>query len=294
MCCTFTASEMSNTRIYVGEAERKGKLVHVLAYQNNATAKGPNAMVLPFPTIDEMGPDNVIDTRKFKGFLKDISESTRYVTKGGGTRRSMMLGSRGFDSDSLAEVFDVGSYTVILADNVFQIPEALSRVATDKRPRVSSDFLIGYNELYKDQPIAVCCWNGSIEAEPLMWWYEPSNPEELFIPTMDAHDGGAPRVGSPVQYDHLISVGSTTGNSGTRVRYSDAQSIPSEVKELLPLHVHGGRMPEAAPNGDCLVKTSLLHSTREQLFRGGSEPVAMVHTAAFRGKQITTALNGWY
>ena len=293
MCCTFTASEMSDTRIYVGEAQRKGKLVHVLAYQNTAAAKGPNAMVLPFPTHSEMGPDNVIDTRKFKGFLKQICDATRYVTKGA-RRGSMMLGSRGFDSDSLAEVFDVGSYTVILADNVFQIPEALSRVAADKRPRVSSDFLIGYNELYKDQPIAVCCWNGSIEAEPLMWWYEPSDPDHLFIPTMDAHDGGAPRVGTPVQYDHLISVGSTTGNSGNRVVYSDARDIPKDVQELLPLHVHGGRMPETAPNGDCLVKTSLLHSTRESLFRGGSEPVTMVHTAAFRGKQIATALSGWY
>src|SRR5689334_16907226 len=81
MCCTFEKSEMSNTRIYVGEAVRQSKLVHVLAYQNNAISKGPNAMVLPFPTDVKLSQENVIDTTKFKTFLEDISEASRHITK---------------------------------------------------------------------------------------------------------------------------------------------------------------------------------------------------------------------
>jgi hypothetical protein len=287
MCCTFTESQMSNTRIYVGEAKRQGKLVHVLAYQNVAITQGPNAMVLPFPTQTKMDKENVIDTRQFKNFLTDIGEASRHHTKG---RRGLTLGSRGDDDDSYAEVFNVGSYTVILADNVFQIPEALTRVATEKRPNVSTDFLIGYAKLYPKQPVAVCCWDGSIEAEPLMWWYEPTNAEQLFIPTMDAHDGKAPNLNKSVYTDHLISVGSTEGNLGRKVSYQDFSKIPYEVKELLPLQVHGKKLNDILQNGDCFVKTANLHRTKEQLFSTGTPAVALVRAVA--GARATV-MNGW-
>lgn len=292
MCCTFEKSEMSNTRIYAGEAQRQGKLVHVLAYQNTAISRGANAMVLPFPTEVAMGRENVIDTTRFKNFLEDIGEASRHITKSAG-RRGMTLGAASFDADGLrAEVFDSGSYTIVLATNVWQIPEALSRVPAEKRPNVSSDFLIGYNDLYEGQPIAVCCWDGSIEAEPMMWWYEPSNPNALFIPTMDAHDGMAPRLGVKVDTDHLISVGSTSGNLGNTVRYRDASKMTAEAKELLPLQVHGKKLYDRLPNGDCFVATSTLHSTREQLFSGGAPAVELVRLAKAQ-KVYSTVMNGW-
>lgn len=291
MCCTFEKSEMSNTRIYVGEAVRQGKLVHVLAYQNNAISNGPNAMVLPFPTDVKMGQENVIDTTKFKTFLEDIGEATRHITKSAG-RRGMTLGADSFDMDDRAEVFDSGSYTIILAANVWQIPEALTRVPAEKRPNVTSDFLIGYSELYKGQPIAVCCWDGSIEAEPMMWWYEPSDSSTLFIPTMDAHDGRAPKLGAKVYTDHMISVGSTTGNLGSSVRYRDPKNIPLEVKELLPLQVHGKKLYDRLPNGDSKVAVSTLHGTKEQLFSGGVPAVELVRVANDQ-KLHSTVMNGW-
>lgn len=285
MCCTFTESEMSNTRIYVGEAKKNGKTVHVLAYQNTAATHGPNAMVLPFPTDAKMGPNNVIDTTDFKDFLKDITDASKIHTKG--LRRGMTLGAASFGTDSFAEVFDSGSYTVVLADNVFQIPEGLTRVPKEKRPNVTTDFLIGYGELYPDQPIAVCCWNGSIEAEPLMWWYEPRDTSTLFIPTMDAHDGKAPKRGARVATDHIISVGAADGNLGESVRYSQARKIPSDVKDLLPLQVHGHRLPERMPNGDCFVKTATLHGTKEQLFSGGALAVQLTR------ETYSHVMNGW-
>src|SRR5512143_1353139 len=109
MCCTFEKSEMSNTRIYAGEAQRQGKLVHVLAYQNTAISRGANAMVLPFPTEVAMGRENVIDTTKFNNLLEEMGECIYYISMSAG-RRGISLSAASFDADGLrAEVFDSGS-----------------------------------------------------------------------------------------------------------------------------------------------------------------------------------------
>lgn len=65
MCCTLQPAQLSKTIVYAGRAQRQGKPVAVLAYQNTASSSvGANAMVLPFPTDTTMGPDNIIDTRE--------------------------------------------------------------------------------------------------------------------------------------------------------------------------------------------------------------------------------------
>lgn len=255
MCCTFTASEMSDTRIYAGEAERNGETVHILAYQNTAQTNAPNAMVLPIPTDKTLGADNLIDTRQFKNFLKDITQASESRRRAKFNSRGMTLGAA--DYSELAQVLDVGSYTVVLADHVDQIPEALTRVSENKRPAVSKKFLQGYGKLYPNQPIAVCCWDGALEAEPLLMWYVPKDRSTLFIPTMDAHDGNAPHVGEKVNTDHIISVGAVGPTTGNRVTYN--QIIPAEVQDLLPTHVYGHRLPVWIENDDCFVKTADLH-----------------------------------
>lgn len=254
MCCSVQESEMSDTQIYVGQAEKDGKTIHVLAYQNSAVTNKPNAMVIPFPTSVKMGQENVINTTAFKGFLKNISDASKIVYRSADKGFSTL----NYSADSLAEVFDVGSYTVILAENVFQIPEALTRVDEKKRPSVTSDFLIGFGKLYPDQPIAVCCWDGSIESEPLLWWYEPTDTKTLFIPTMDAHNGKAPVVGTSVYVDHIISVGAVGPTKANKVYYEN--NIPEEAKTLLPTHVHGLKMSGRYYNNDSFVKTADLHS----------------------------------
>lgn len=282
MCCTFTASEMSDTRIYAGEAERNGETVHVLAYQNTAQTNAPNAMVLPIPTDKALGAENLIDTRQFKNFLKNITEASQIHTKSAGMRRGMTLGAM---SDSVAMVVDVGSYTVVLAENVGQIPEALTRVPESKRPSVTKRFLEGYGKLYPNQPIAVCCWDGSIEAEPLLMWYVPRDRTTLFVPTMDAHDGDAPRVGEKVFTDHIISVGAVGPTSGSRVVYN--QRIPAEVAELLPTHVHGTRLPAWIENDDCFVKTAPLHQDARDALTRRAESVLLE-----RGDYVSR-MGGW-
>lgn len=239
---------MSDTLLYVGEACKAGKDVHVLAYQNKAKSSGPNAMVLPFPTSEPMSQDNVIDTSSFKNFLKDITNASKIHMRYLGT-------SRGFNS--LAQVFDVGSYTIVLADNIKQIHDALDQVPEHKRPSISYNFLTGYSKLYKDQPIAVCCWDGAIEAEPLLWWYVPRDKSVLFIPTMDAHDGNAPKLEAIVDADHIVSVGSTLPDKTSRQRrvvYQD--KIPASVRALLPSSSYGFKVYNRTKNGDMFVQTN--------------------------------------
>lgn len=255
MCCTFVESKMSNTLIYTGEGQRNGKTVHVLAYQNVAEnlSNAPNAMVIPFPASAPMNENNVIDTSKFKDFLRNITDATKIRTRGmlGGN----MAKSASFDlNDDDALVFDVGSYTVVLAEKVSQIPAALSRVPDHKRPAMSYKFLSGYEKLYPNQPVAVCCWSGTLEAEPLLWWYEPKDSSVLFAPTMDAHDGNAPDVESMVHTDHIISAGATIGGKGQLVKYED--SIPDHVADLLPAMVHGHKMEYRMKNGDVFIATN--------------------------------------
>jgi hypothetical protein len=258
MCITTATARLSKTLIYVGEGIRNDNEVRVMAYQNNAHSDGPNAMVLPFPTDKEMGPDNIIDTRSFKGFLRNIADATKMRTLGMDDRIAFN-GTKGV-SRGMAQVFNSGSYTVVLAENVDQIPEALERVPENKRPSISPYFLFGYGKLYPDQPIAVCCWDGTIQAEPLLAWYSPKNKDHLFVPTMDAHDGGPPRLTDVVQTDHIISVGSVTDrymNRQNKVNYRD--TLPASVLTLLPQHVYGTKLGSTYKNGDMFLATEALN-----------------------------------
>ena len=114
MCITTSRATLSNTQLYVGEGERNGEYVHVLAYSNKASAlprdwnsvAEPNAMVLPFPTSAEMTKENMIDTTEFKSFLKDISKASKYQGKTLGGD-SFSLNSRGLMKS--AQVFSLGS-----------------------------------------------------------------------------------------------------------------------------------------------------------------------------------------
>lgn len=261
MCITTSRAKLSDTLVYVGEGIYKNDEVHVLAYQNKATSlprdwnsvAEPNAMVLPFPTQQEMGPANVIDTRQFKNFLKDISNASKHQARTlGFDSRGMTKGiSRG------VQLFDVGSYTVVLAEEVKQIPDALKLVRRDRRPNISEEFLAGYGAMYPNAPIAVCCWEGQIEAEPLLWWYKPTNKHQFFIPTMDAHDGSAPDVTAMVDSDHIISVGSTDNKRvGHHFPVFYRDKLSEEVQDLLPKYVYGTKVKGRVKNGDTYVDSN--------------------------------------
>lgn len=246
MCVTVGPAKLSDTEIYSGEAEHNGKYVHVLAYQNKANnfAGIANAMILPFPAGQELSSENVIDTTDFPNFLKDIGLASKRQTRSLGFKGGAM-------SKNAVKVFESGSYTVVLAGdaNAAAIFEAVSNVPDPKRPNLSKEFFDDFQKLYPGQPVALCCWAGSVKAEPLLWWYEPRDASTLFLPTMDAHDGMAPRLDAKVDVDHILSVGSTLVNqSGSKVHYRD--TIPNKYRQLLPDYAFGSQLDVRLPNGD--------------------------------------------
>lgn len=243
MCCTFQPSQLSKTIIYAGHAQRRGKRVAVLAYQNTASSRGANAMVLPFPSDVPMGPDNIVDTREGGYFLRDLDASARHQTRSVG-----LLGAKYGDRlDDTLQIFESGSYTVVLTRNVLAIPAALTQVPEQKRPQVSEAFLIGYERRYAGWQIAICCWNGHLEAEPLLWWYEPrsENESRIFIPTLDAHDGQGPKPGE-VPVDHSLIWTHEEGPYSPHFR----RPLPESIRELMPNRMSGIRWNGRLPNGD--------------------------------------------
>jgi hypothetical protein len=164
-----------------------------------------------------------------------------------------------------ADVFEVGSYTVVLAHDIKAVPDALQLVPSQKRPRITQPFLDVYKTFYPDWPIAICCWNGSIAPEPLLWWYIPSDHDTIFAPALDAHDGHAPDPRVQVRVDHYLCFGSTTG---ARVQYRGA-AIPDEIRGLLPERIKGRRFDRPMINGDFRVNAASMHENKPaKVFRG--------------------------
>jgi hypothetical protein len=260
---------LTGTRLYAGEGEWQGRRVHVLAYQNMARSlvMGPNAMILPFPALEAMDERNVIDTRTFSAFLENITDPLQ-----GARSRSMSKSIPEVDS---VRVFDVGSYTVVLASQgIADAAKALHRVSVEKRPPPFRDgFVEGYQRLYGSSPVAICCWAGTVQAEPLLWWYVPRSYDTFFAPAVDAHDGNAPDPNAMVSVDHYVAFGSSAPlygeggeelGVGMRVGYTQGHEIASAgVKSLLPLRIRGRKFQRQMPNGD-------FYLPREALFSRGN------------------------
>lgn len=241
MCMTSRPAQLARTKLYAGEAELEGKYVHVLAYQNKATTRGPNAMLLPIPAAVTPTAANVVDTRRFPTFLDEIHMATQLHSMREARSMSRAMVPK-------VQVFHVGSYTVVLAERPRLVAQALGSVPENKRPEVGNRILDAISEQYPGWPLAVCCWDGTIEAEPLLWWYEPRMPRWLFAPALDAHDGEPPDPSAEVRVDHHIAFGSTLDPFGDPVPYSDA--VPEGWHALLPSRVRGTRLRGTMPNGD--------------------------------------------
>ena len=198
MCVTSGRARLSKTIIYAGQAQHGEETVHVLGYQNRAeTYAGPNAMVLPFPSREAMGPENVIDTTECKGLLKALAELGKPHLLGA-TKGFAASASRG------VRVFHAGSYTVVMSQTARWIPRALEQVPENRRPTVQAALFEAYTQWYPQWPVALCCWDGSVDAEPLLWWYKPLDATKLFYPGLDSHTGDVPVLGRRVETDHTL------------------------------------------------------------------------------------------
>jgi hypothetical protein len=261
MCITTHPADLSNTKIYAGEARLGETYVHVMAYRNTAATEGPNAMILPIPAARMLGPANVIDTREFAGFLDIMLAEAEDCCRGafGGVPES-------------PQVFDVGSYTVVLAQRPQAIARAVEGVPANKRPSLNPALLQAFDDLYPGWPLAVCCWDGAIEAEPMLWWYEPKSPEWLFAPALDAHHGGAPDIGAEVRVDHVIGFGSTLREQ----RFGGWEDeLPPIAADLLAWNVRRARVAGHMPNGDFWQATAALGGPAQRRAPGAAESTSI-------------------
>jgi hypothetical protein len=237
MCCSVSPNvevRFSDTILYAAEVfNLENELVHVLGYQNRAQNNvgrfstwqngvwdevknaftstfetTGNAMILPFPAVPRsMSKANILDTENCPNILKNIAQA---VTPEEGPLL-FLSNDRSAQSAPVVEIFEAaGIYTVVLAQDARAIPDVLDQVAKEKRPRLNPELFEAYAEWYPDWTIALCCFNNNDlqEALPMLWWYEPMNPEQLFLPALDGHTGDMPRLDLQVSVDHTLAVGS--------------------------------------------------------------------------------------
>lgn len=296
MCVSLRPAHFSQTKGLAAEAEKDGKVVHLLGYQNTVVnrvnpgrrpmhapppgsrrggdfgwGKKPgkggddakpqgtgNAMLLPIPAVPgTMTERNVVDTSSAPHFLSDMERAIRPVTRGGLRRGGGKTLGRGADK---VVVFDHDIYTIVLANNVRAIPKALALVPEDKRPPVNDEMFKAYAKWYKDWTFAFCCFNTHEEAnaKPLLWWYEPMHPEFLFFPALDGHDGKVPNLEAEVDVDHAIIV--STRHMQREETGSEVSfsdnGIASSLYRLLPQYVIGRQFNESMQNGDFLFQVA--------------------------------------
>ncbi len=253
MCCTLRPAQLSQTILYAGEAMHAGKHVHVLGYQNRSRNMftGPNAMILPFPSFKEMGPENCLETKDLKWMMKNMADAVQPpIQEFSKSRRSMgsvRLGS------SRVITFESGAYTVVLADDAISIPAALDKVPEQRRPQINEEIFEAYSKWYPEWPIALCCFDSRQEVanDPMIWWYEPTDKETLFAPALDAHLGRAPDLSQKVAVDHTVIFGSTETPRGATVRFNKA--VPSHIYPFIPNRVVGKSFKTVMSNGDFTV-----------------------------------------
>ncbi len=260
MCCTLGPAKLTDTVLYAAEAMHNGKLVHVLGYQNQAQnlTRAPNAMILPFPAAEPMGPENVVDTTACQHILTDYAETVRPVTRGGHTK-----GGYSAATAKSVQVFDTGSYTVVLAEDARDIPEALSRVPANKRPKMNPEIFDAYNKWYPGWAIALCCFEAGVRTapEPMLWHYTPKDTTRLFAPALDAHDGNPPKLGEQVPVSSAVVWGTMLGDIKYGVKPTFQDSIPSIVRPFLADKVSGDHVSGSHQNGDFNMSLAELKNT---------------------------------
>lgn len=251
MCCTLSPSRMSSTLLLTSIAKRDNKIVHVMGYQNTAQnlGRGPNAMLLPFPAAEPMGAENILDTSSYRSVLSNMASHFQ--------PRSRRVTRRSLTKSAPAQVFDSGAYTVVLAQSAADIPEALARVPAAKRPALNQEIFNAYARWYPGWQVALCCFDGAIEASPLLWWYVPQDATSLFFPALDAHDGDVPDLGTEVMTDHTLMWGS---NAPLQPYWAAIEhpGAPAAMEAFLPTQIRGCRVQHSKPNGDWRVPVPTL------------------------------------
>lgn len=254
MCIFAAEAQVAQTSIYAGETLHpvSQQLIHVILYKNNVEnlGTGGNAMILPIPAGEPMGPSNFISTQKYPEVLDHLVEAARPQSRGGMTLRGMPA-AKGMRS---IQIFGVGSYQVVLAQHATasEIQAALQQVDAQKRPSLSTELLEFFTQQLRGYHLALCCFNNvqMQTTQPVMYWYVPNDPTQLVLPALDCHTGGAPDLNALVQVDHSLVVGSHRMKFGSffMPEVRDPAMLP-----YLPTYVWGRDYRGWFANGDFVI-----------------------------------------
>lgn len=253
-CVSLGPAHFSDTRGLAAEVQVEGKVYHLLGYQNAARNLLPlrknqasgNALFLPIPAKPKsMGPKNLLDTSTASHCLEDMEYA---MVRRDGPQAS---GTPAAAASPMVQVFDHDIYTIVLAESATAIPQALAKVPAARRPQLNKAIFDAYQRWYPGWTFALCCFETrrQTEAKPMLWYYQPLNPHQLFFPALDAHDGKPPNLNALVDTDHSLMVSSFQMKGGKVVEYRD-DGMTAGLRQWLPAKVIGAEFHRKMINGD--------------------------------------------
>lgn len=213
-------TEVKNTKIFVAPlgGQDKGKQITVYA---NDVALSPNekngAMILPFPSIES--PARIVDLSNFVDMFDKLHDVCFPAQEFPFNNSSSSKSS--YSPQNLLEVFDVGSYSVSIAENIHD----LKRIDHSKLI-VASDLLEFMSKKYSEKfGFVICMLKPEASYHPFGYVHDMPEKNKLFIPTMHYHNHSHSRSrrkahnrgsGGSVPWDDLF------GSSGS----SESQQMP--------------------------------------------------------------------
>jgi len=256
MCITINHAALSKTKILSLPIPNGN---HFIAYSNsvkNLSGK-PNAMILAIPGKTQ--PSWFHNTEKYKDFLTEITEKATMNNWLG----ILSKGMRSAKSLSF-EQFELGMYTIGLADSFEGAEEFINSLSDNKKPEVSEELKNFFKTEYTGWSFAVCCFDSTkaIDAQPIAFEYTPFNEDFLYFPSLDAHDGGAPNLREQVRTDHTIIFEHTGRMDKNKTYYMESVKLDASVPEFLQERKYRiAHMNGYAKNGDTFIKISEMNDT---------------------------------
>lgn len=252
MCITVNHAALSKTKILSLPISNGN---HFIAYSNsvkNLSGK-PNAMILAIPGKTQ--PSWFHNTEKYKDFLTEITEKAT-IDHWTGSR------SRGLKSKGVTlsfEQFELGMYTIGLADSFEGAEEFINSLSAEKKLEVGDELKKFFKTEYAGWSFAVCCFDSTkaIDAQPIAFEYTPFHKDFLYFPSLDAHDGGAPDLAKNVRTDHTIIFEHTGKMNENQTYYMESVKLDAPVPEFLQGRKYRlAHMDGYAKNGDTFIKIS--------------------------------------
>jgi len=253
MCITVNHAALSKTKILSLPIPNGN---HFIAYSNsvkNLSGK-PNAMILAIP--GKTKPSWFHNTEKYKDFLTEISEKATIEHWIGSLTRGLRSKGMGYLS---FEQFELGMYTIGLADSFDGAEDFINSLSDDKKPDIGEELKNFFKTEYAGWSFAVCCFDSTkaIDAQPIAFEYTPFNKDFLYFPSLDAHDGGAPDLTKSVRADHTIIFEHTGKMNDNQTYYMESVKLDAPVPEFLQERKYRlAHMNGHVKNGDTFIKIS--------------------------------------